>query len=275
MFTLNCRGKLLILEKPLVMGIINLTPDSFYAKSRFAAIDQVLKEAEKMLAEGADILDIGGQSTRPGAEQVALSEELTRVVEPVRAISDRFPEAVISIDSYRATVVSESVAAGASLVNDIGAGNLDPEMLQTVGGLQVPYICMHMRGTPQSMNSNTQYEDFIQELLDFFIAKIDQCRKAAIQDIVIDPGFGFSKTKRHNFGILKNLSVFKMLCCPILLGVSRKSTIYKTLEITADEALNGTTILNTVGLLNGANILRVHDVKEAKEAVRLLQELNF
>lgn len=269
MFTLNCKGKLLVIENPLVMGIINTTPDSFYQGSRFIQNKEILKQAEKMLKDGADILDVGGQSTRPGSEQINETEELKRVADAIESIGDNFPEAIISIDTYHAKVAAESVAAGASIVNDITGGNADAGMLNTVGQLNVPYICMHIKGEPQTMQKNPVYENVTKEVLDFFIHKITACKNAGINDIIIDPGFGFGKTFTHNFELLKNLTVFKMLEKPVLLGISRKSTIYKTLGITADEALNGTTVLNTIALINGANILRVHDVKEAKETVRL------
>jgi dihydropteroate synthase len=269
MFTLNCKGKLLVIENPLVMGIINITPDSFYAGSRFNSDKEILQQVEKMLIDGADILDVGGQSTRPRSEQINEEEELKRVVHVIESVQNNFPEAVISIDTYHAKVAAESVAAGASIVNDIAGGNAYDKMLDTVGKLNVPYICMHIKGEPQTMQKNPVYEDVTKEVLDFFINKIAACKNAGINDVIIDPGFGFGKTFAHNFELLKNISIFKMLGKPVMLGVSRKSTIYKTLGITAEEALNGTTVLNTIALISGANILRVHDVKEAKEAVRL------
>jgi dihydropteroate synthase len=270
MFTLNCKGRLLIVDKPLVMGIINATPDSFYTGSRYTGVDAILQQAEQMLNDGADILDIGGQSTRPGSEQVTASDELKRVADGIDAIHQQFPEAIISIDTYYSLVAKEAVAAGASIINDISAGSIDPAMIPVAASLHVPYILMHMKGTPQTMQQEAAYENVTKEVLDFFIKKVDELRKAGIRDIIIDPGFGFGKTIAHNFELLRHLSVFKMLECPLLLGISRKSTIYKTLGISADEALNGTTVLNTIGLLNGADIIRVHDVKEAKEAIRLV-----
>ncbi len=273
MFTLNCKGRLLVIENPIVMGIINATPDSFYEGSRFMGEEKILFEAEKMLKEGADILDIGGQSTRPGSIQLSEEEELKRVIEPIELLHKNFPEAIISIDTYQSNVAVEAVNAGASIVNDISGGNMNTEMLQTVGKLNVPYICMHMQGIPQTMQKEPHYENLIKELLDFFIQKINDCKKTGIHDVIIDPGFGFGKTIKHNFELLKNLSVFKMLGKPLMVGISRKSTIYKTLGITANEALNGTTVLNTIALLNGANIIRVHDVKEAKEAIKLVSTM--
>ena len=270
MFTLNCKGRLLVIENPIVMGIINVTPDSFYEGSRFMGEEKILFEAEKMLKEGAEILDIGGQSTRPGSIQLSEDDELKRVIEPIELLHKNFPDAIISIDTYQSKVAVEAVSAGASMVNDISGGNMNTEMLQTVGKLNVPYICMHMQGTPQTMQKEPHYENLIKELLDFFVQKINDCKKAGIHDVIIDPGFGFGKTIKHNFELLQNLTVFKMLEKPLMVGISRKSTIYKTLGITANEALNGTTVLHTIGLLNGANILRVHDVKEAKEAIKLV-----
>ena len=274
MFTLNCKGKLLSLDKPIVMGIMNVTPDSFYARSRQTSIDDLLKQAEKMLNEGATILDIGGQSTRPGAELITMEEEKKRVVLAIEAILHSFPDAILSIDTFRAGVAKKAVDAGASVVNDISGGMMDEAMLSTVAILKVPFICMHIKGTPATMQQDPTYNDVTKEVLDYFIERIDACRKAGIHDVIIDPGFGFGKNIEHNFTLLKNLSLFKMLQKPILMGISRKFTIYKTLGITADEALNGTTVLNTIGLINGANILRVHDVKEAVEAAKLYNGVN-
>jgi dihydropteroate synthase len=270
MYTLNCKGRLLVIEKPLVMGIINTTPDSFYEGSRFMGETGVLKQAEQMLQAGADLLDIGGQSTRPNSTLVSVEEETQRVVGAIESLHYNFPEAIISIDTYYAQVATEAVAAGASIVNDISAGTIDPLMISTTGRLQVPYVCTHMKGTPATMQQQATYENVTREVLDFFIQKIAECHSAGITDIIIDPGFGFAKTPAHNFTLLKDLAALAMLDKPILIGLSRKSTIYKTLGITAAEALNGTTVLHTVALLNGANILRVHDVKEAKEAIQLV-----
>lgn len=269
MFTLNCKGRLLLIEKPIVMGIINITPDSFFAGSRQENTNAVLQKAEQMLNEGATILDIGGQSTRPGSEKLKADEELKRVIEPIQAIAEKFPEAFISIDTYYADVAREAIDAGASIVNDISSGSIDEKMIETVAALKVPYVLMHMKGTPQSMQKDPQYEDVTKEVLDFFIHKKDELNKSGITDVIIDPGFGFGKTISNNFELLRNLSVFKMLDCPVMLGISRKSTIYKTLQISSEEALNGTTVLNTIGLVNGASFLRVHDVKEAIEIFKL------
>ncbi len=272
MFTLNCKGRILVVDKPLVMGIINATPDSFYNGSRHQTTDDILRQAEQMLKEGAAILDIGGQSTRPGSEKRSAEEELKRVIAPVEAIHKNFPEAFISADTYYSKVAMEAVAAGASIVNDISAGSIDENMIAAVAALQVPYVLMHMPGTPQTMQQQAQYENVTREILDFFIQKKDELHKAGIHDIIVDCGFGFGKTAVHNFELLRNLSLFKMLDAPVLLGISRKSFIYKTLGITVEEALNGTTVLNTIGLMNGAGILRVHDVKEAVQAVDLFEK---
>jgi dihydropteroate synthase len=271
MFTLNCKGRLLVVDKPLVMGIINSTPDSFYPGSRYQGVDAVLQQAEKMLQQGACILDIGGQSTRPGSEQVSAEEELKRVTAPIEALHKHFPEAFISVDTYYAAVAKEAVSAGAVIINDISADSMDGGMIGTVAALQVPYVLMHMQGKPATMQQQPAYKNVTLEVLDFFIHKITELRKAGITDIIADPGFGFGKTIAHNFELLRQLSVFKVLNCPVLLGISRKSTIYKTLGITAAESLNGTTALHMIGLLNGAGILRVHDVKEAVEAIQLFE----
>jgi len=270
MFTLNCKGRLLVIDSPIVMGIINTTPDSFYSGSRKSKVDEALQTAAQMLNDGAAILDIGGQSTRPGSEQISAAEELKRVIPIIEAIHKEFPESFISIDTYHATVAEHAVEAGASIVNDISGGMTDTNMLATVANLKVPFVCMHIKGTPQNMQLQAVYENVTKEVLDFFIHQTEKCRLAGIHDVIIDPGFGFGKTIAHNFTLLKELNVFKMLQKPLLLGISRKSLIYKTLEITTEEALNGTTVLNTIGLLKGANILRVHDVKEAMETIKLV-----
>lgn len=271
MFTLNCKGRLLVIYSPIVMGVININQDSFYQGSRHTGLKQILDTAEKMIGDGAAIIDIGGQSTRPGSIQISADEELVKVIPAIEMIRKNFPEIFISIDTYYGRVAKEAVNAGASMVNDISAGCMDGSMADTVATLQVPYILMHMQGQPADMQIKPHYIDVTQEVLDLLIQKVSMLKEKGIKDIIIDPGFGFGKTITHNFTLLKNLSVFKMLELPILLGVSRKSTIYKTLETNADNALNGTTVLNTIGLLNGAHILRVHDVKEAVETVKLFQ----
>ena len=273
MFTLNCKGRLLLINRPVVMGIINATPDSFYSGSRQQSVDGALQKAGIMLGEGATLLDIGGQSTRPGSATLNEEEELKRVLPAIEAINQQFPECFISIDTYYSKVAREAVAHGASLVNDISGGSFDPAMPATVASLQVPYVCMHVKGTVETMHESPAYENITQEVLDYFIHKIATFTDAGISDIIIDPGFGFSKNSAHNFELLKNLEVFQLLKRPLLLGISRKSTIYKTLGITAEEALNGSTVLHTAGLFKGASILRVHDVKEAVEAVTLTQYL--
>jgi dihydropteroate synthase len=272
MLTLNVKGRLMALDRPLVMGILNRTPDSFYSGSRVADDTQLLQHAEKMIREGADILDIGGQSTRPHAEDIGEEDELRRVVDAIGELHRRWPEIQLSVDTWYSRVAREAVNAGASIVNDVSGGSLDPEMLTTVGQLRVPYICMHMKGTPATMNSHAIYDDVVREVLDYFIRRIDDCHRAGIHDVILDPGFGFAKTPEHNFTLLRHLSLFRVTDKPILLGVSRKSSIYRTLGITPEEALNGSTVLHTIGLLNGASILRVHDVKEAREAITLVSK---
>jgi dihydropteroate synthase len=271
MFTLNCKGKLILIEKPLVMGILNINNDSFYTGSRFQNLDAIGIKAEQMMEEGADIMDIGGQSTRPGSERISAEEEMQRVIPVIEMLSKKPGKVLLSIDTYHASVAEAAVHAGASIVNDISAGEMDKNMIDTVASLGVPYICMHMKGIPETMHLDIHYENIITEVLDFFIKKINECRLAGIKDVIIDPGFGFGKTVQYNLILIKNLSVFKMIRKPIMAGLSRKSTIYKTLHTTAEDSLNGSTVLNTIALQNGAVILRVHDVKEAKEAAILVQ----
>ena len=271
MFSLNCKGRLRLFPGPVVMGIINTTPDSFYAGSRQQTVDDVLRQAERMLNDGAAILDIGGQSTRPGSERVAADEEMARVLPSVAAISKQFPEAIISIDTFYGAVAAEAVASGAALVNDVSAGSTDAAMLTTVAGLKVPYVLMHMQGDPQTMQRDPSYENLVGEVFDFFSSRLKQLNQAGIHDVIIDPGFGFGKTAAHNFELLRHLNFFTELEAPVMVGLSRKATVYKTLGITPDEALNGTTVLQTLALLNGCSVLRVHDVKEAVQAVRLLE----
>jgi len=271
MFTLNCKGKMLFVEKPLVMGILNINDDSFYKGNRSQNMDVILKKAEQMIEEGADILDIGGQSTRPESIRISEAEELQRSLPVIEMMIKKSFKVLLSIDTYYATIAKEAVQAGASIVNDISAGEMDKTMLTTVGLLNVPYICMHMKGVPETMHLNIHYENVTTEVLDFFIKKTAECNEAGIKDIIIDPGFGFGKNIHHNFQLLKNLQLFRMLGKPIIAGLSRKSSIYKTLHTTAEDSLNGTTVLNTIALQNGAFILRVHDVKEAKEAITLFE----
>lgn len=271
MFSLNCKGKLLLIEKPLVMGILNLTEDSFYEGSRFATLEAIKSKVAQMIDQGADIIDIGAQSTRPGSTRISAESELEKLIPTIELLTSNFAGLIISIDTYHSKVAFETIFAGASIINDISAGEMDSKMIATVAKLNVPYICMHMKGVPETMHHDTHYENLIKEILDFFIVKTDECKKAGINDVIIDPGFGFGKNIAQNFRLLKNLETFKILEKPLLAGVSRKSTIYKTLHISPEESLNGTTILNTIALLNGASILRVHDVKEAVEAIKLIE----
>lgn len=269
MYTLNCKGRLLVIENPVVMGILNITPDSFYSGSRVPKKDEMLQKAGQMLKEEAVILDIGGQSTRPGSKRLTAEEEMDRVLPAVEVLKATYPDCFISVDTFYSAVAKASVNAGADIINDISAGELDDEMIPTVAALNVPYIAMHMKGTPDIMQSNPAYENVTREVVDYFITKVEQCKTAGIKDVVIDPGFGFGKTIQHNLQLLKNMEVFQMFHIPVLAGLSRKSTIWKTLGITSEEALNGTTVLNTIALQKGATILRVHDVKEAVEATKL------
>ncbi|AKD55707.1 dihydropteroate synthase [Spirosoma radiotolerans] len=272
--TLNCRGRLVDLTQPAVMGILNITPDSFFADSR-VSLNNTVATAERMLQDGATFLDIGGYSTRPGAAEVSPSEEADRVLPIIEAILAAFPTALISIDTFRASVARQAVALGAVLVNDIAGGTLDPAMFGTVAELGVPYILMHTRGTPQTMQSMATYTNVTTEIIDELAIRLTELRSLGHKDIILDPGFGFAKTPTQNFELLHYLDDFKVFDEPILVGLSRKTTIWKTLKIKAEDALNGTTVLNTVALLKGASILRVHDVREAVEAVKLTQRLTF
>ena len=271
MFILNCKGQLRTIAEPVVMGIVNTTPDSFFSGSRRQAVDAVLAKVEQMLKDGAGIIDIGGQSTRPGSQRISEEEELQRVMPAVEAIAKMFPNAFISIDTYFAKVARMAVEAGAGLVNDISAGTIDEALLPTVAELKVPYVLMHMKGTLQTMQDKPEYENVTTEVFDFFSFKLQQLHQMGIHDVILDPGFGFGKTIGHNFTLLGQLHFFKQLQCPLLIGLSRKGTVYKTLNTTPEKALNGTTVVNTIGLMNGAHILRVHDVKEAVEAIKLVQ----
>lgn len=255
------------------MGILNVTPDSFYDGARYQTDVEILQQTEKMLSEGATFIDVGAYSTRPHATDISLEEELTRALHAIRLIVKHFPEALLSIDTFRSDVAKAAVEEGAGIINDISGGDLDPKMLDVVGALKVPYIIMHMRGNPQTMTKQTHYENLIKDITDYFHQKIDQLRQRQLTDIIIDPGFGFAKTREQNFELLANLEYFSILGRPILTGLSRKSMIWKTLDIAPDDALNGTTSLNTIALLKGANILRVHDVREAIQAIRLVSQL--
>ena len=273
--TINCKGNLIDLATPKVMGILNTTPDSFYSESRKTSLTALLKSAEEMLKQGATFLDIGGYSSRPGADDISETEELERVVPAIEAIVKNFPESILSIDTFRSKVAAEALKIGAAMVNDISAGNLDEKMLEVVAEFQVPYIMMHMRGTPQTMKELNNYNDLTQDIIFYFSEKLRAARVIGINDIIVDPGFGFSKNIDQNFKLLSNLEKFKNLNVPILAGLSRKSTIYKTLNCSPKDALNGTTVLNTMAIANGANILRVHDVKEAMETIKLMSQLTF
>lgn len=271
--TLLCKGKILDLSRPIVMGILNITPDSFYGQSRKMDLDSILRTATKMLKDGANILDIGGMSSRPGAELITVKQELERVLPTIEIIKKHHPSAIMSIDTVHALVAKAAISAGAAIVNDISAGKIDNNMYPTVAELGVPYILMHMKGRPKNMQQSTHYEDISKDILNFFIKEIFELRALGIKDIIIDPGFGFGKTIDQNYTLLKQLHIFKILGCPILAGLSRKSMIYEYLKITADTALNGTTALHLVALQQGARILRAHDVKEAQETILLWEKL--
>ncbi len=273
--TINCLGKLIDLSVPKVMGILNVTPNSFFDGGKYQEEKNLLGQVEKMLTEGATFIDVGGYSSKPNAEFVSEEEEIERVVPVVNLVLKHFPETLISVDTFRANVAQAAVENGACVVNDISAGSLDDTMMETIAKLQVPYIMMHMKGNPQTMQGLAQYENITKEMLFYFSEKVAAARQLGINDLIIDPGFGFAKTVEQNFEVMNNLELFQMLELPILVGISRKSMIYKTLENNADEALNGTTVLNTIALQKGANILRVHDVKEAVEAVKLVSRLSY
>ena len=272
--TLNIKGTLLDLSKPKVMGILNITPDSFFDGGEYNSEDKIINQVKKMLEEGADIIDIGGYSSRPGAEKLTIKKEINRVIPIIKLITKKYKNVIISIDTFRSKVVKKAIEAGASIVNDISGGDLDKNMYKVVSKLKVPYIIMHMKGIPSNMQNDPKYNDVVFDIIKDLSYKIDLAKKAGILDIIIDPGFGFGKSLEDNFKILKNLSSFKQLNQPIMIGVSRKSMIYNLLKSSANEALNGTTCLNSIYLNNGANIIRVHDVKEAKETVNLIEFMN-
>lgn len=271
--TINCLGKLIDLSTPKVMGILNVTPNSFFDGGKHSDEKSVLSQVKKMLLEGAAFIDIGAYSSKPSAEFVSEDEEISRLIPIVELVLKHFPETLISIDTFRANVAKAGIKSGACIINDISAGSLDATMMKTVAKLQVPYVMMHMKGNPQTMQSLAHYENITKEMLFYFSEKVAEARSLGINDLIIDPGFGFAKTLEQNFEVMKNLELFQMLELPILVGVSRKSMIYKTLETSADFALNGTTVLNTIALQKGANILRVHDVKEAVETIKLVSHL--
>lgn len=257
------------------MGILNITPDSFYAESRLSNEKEVLKTAGRMLAEGAGILDIGAYSSRPGAINISEQEESDRLLPPLRALAKEFPEAVISVDTFRSEIARAAIGEGATMINDISGGQLDTLMFSTVAGLHVPYILMHMKGTPQTMQQENQYDDLMGEILVYFMEKISLLKEAGVKDVIIDPGFGFAKNSSQNFQLLHHLDQLQVLNQPVLAGLSRKSLVYKSLEVSPEEALNGTAVLNTIALLKGVSILRVHDVKEAAEAVKLVSKMTI
>jgi dihydropteroate synthase len=268
--TLNLRGRIMDLSIPKVMGILNITPDSFYDGGRFLSVDQAVTKCRAMLEEGAEMIDVGGYSSRPGATDISEQEELDRVIPVIEKIVQHFPETSISIDTFRSSVASIAVDGGASIVNDVSGGNLDSNMFPTIASLGVPYILMHSRGTPQTMTSLTQFDNLLTDIAFDLSKKLNQLHSRGVKDIIIDPGFGFAKTIDQNFELLGNLDYFRILEKPLLIGLSRKSMIWKTLAINSKEALNGTTTLNTIALMKGASILRVHDVKEAVECVKLV-----
>jgi dihydropteroate synthase len=271
---INVRGNLIDLSVPKVMGVINVTPDSFYEGSRFMEDDEIIRVASQMLEDGADILDVGGYSSRPGAADITAEEERARVINAIKLINTEFPEALISIDSFRSGIVLEAVMEyGAGIINDISGGEADADMFKVVERLRVPYIMMHMQGVPGTMQKNPVYDDVVADILRWFGERIFKLQSMGVKDIIIDPGFGFGKTNAHNFEILRCLRDFSIAGLPLLVGISRKSMIWKTLGVTPADALNGTSVLNTVALLNGADILRVHDVKEAVQAVKLVEML--
>ena len=266
---INCKGNLIDFTEPKVMGILNVTPDSFYDGGKYKDEKDYLLQAEKMLKEGATFIDIGAYSSRPGADNVSEEQELQRIIPVVELLIKNFPDILLSLDTFRSNVARKGVEAGAAIINDISGGNLDEKMLSTVAELQVPYILMHMRGNPANMKNLNHYDDLVQDILHYFSEKIVAARAGGINDLIIDPGFGFSKNILQNFELLSKLELFKNLGYPLLSGISRKSLIYKTLHTTPEKALNGTTVLNTISLMKGATILRVHDVKEAVECVKL------
>ena len=270
---INCNGNLIDLSTPKVMGILNVTPNSFYDGGKHKEINSIIHQVDKMLSEGADFIDIGAYSSKPSAEFVSEEEEIKRLVHIIKELVETFPTIILSVDTFRANVARASVENGVAMVNDISAGLLDDKMLETVADIKVPYIMMHMRGNPQTMQSLTDYNDIVKEMIFYFSERIQKARSFGISDIIIDPGFGFAKILEQNYEVLHKMELFSMLELPLLAGISRKSMIYKVLEKTPQEALNGTSVLNTIALQKGAKILRVHDVKEAVECIKLVSKL--
>jgi len=273
MSSINCKGKLIDLATPKVMGILNITPDSFFDGGKFRSDANILKHTEKMLSEGATFIDVGGYSSRPNAQHISEDEELKRVIPVVELLIKKWPEVLISIDTFRSNVATKCVNIGACMINDISAGNMDVKMFTTVAKLQVPYIIMHMQGTPQTMQKSPKHVDIVHEVIHYFSKKVNELHALNVNDIIIDVGFGFGKAPEQNYELLKNLSLLKNLEIPILTGISRKSMLYKLLDITPAKALNATTVANTMALLNGTNILRVHDVKEAVETIIIVNAI--
>ena len=271
---MNCKGQLIDLSAPKVMGILNITPNSFFDGGKYKNESELLERVKKMLNEGADFIDVGAYSSKPNAEFVSEEEEISRIIPVVNLLQKHFPEIILSIDTFRAGVAKFCIENGAAIINDISAGKLDDKMLETIAEFQVPYIMMHMKGTPQTMQTFTQYDDIIKEMLFYFSERIAAARALGINDLIVDPGFCFAKTLEQNYAVMKKMELFQMLELPLLVGISRKTMIYKALETNAESALNGTTFLNTIALTKGAKILRVHDVKEAVECVRLFSKLN-
>ncbi len=272
---INCKGQLIELSTPKVMGILNVTPNSFFDGGKYKNEDQIISQVDKMLSDGATFIDIGAYSSKPSAEFVSQEEEIKRIVSAIELILKHFPKALLSIDTFRAEVAKASIESGAAMINDIAAGELDDKMFSVIAKYNVPYIMMHMRGNPQTMQSLTQYDDVVKEMLFYFSEKVNKARSLGINDLILDPGFGFAKTTDQNYEVLQKMELFNILELPVLAGVSRKSMIYKTLQTTAQEALNGTTVLNTIALAKGAKILRVHDVKEAVECVTLFNKISL
>ncbi|KQO22709.1 dihydropteroate synthase [Flavobacterium sp. Leaf82] len=272
---INCKGQLIDLSIPKVMGILNVTPNSFFDGGKYKNEDEIISQVDKMLSEGATFIDIGAYSSKPSAEFVTEQEEIDRIVPAIELILKHFPKTILSIDTFRAEVAKASIESGAAIINDIAAGELDDKMFEVIAQYNVPYIMMHMRGNPQTMQSLTQYEDIVKEMLFYFSEKVNKATSFGINDLILDPGFGFAKTTNQNYEVLQKMELFNLLDLPVLAGVSRKSMIYKTLNNTAQEALNGTTVLNTISLTKGAKILRVHDVKEAVECVTLFEKMNL
>lgn len=272
MKSINCKGNLIDFSIPKVMGILNLTPDSFYDGGQHKSEKEILLHIEKMLLDGATFIDIGAYSSRPGANDISENEESSRLIPILNVVLKTFPEALISIDTFRSTIAKQVINAGACMINDISAGNLDGKMFETIAELQVPYSIMHMRGTPKNMQENVSYDNLVKDIIYYFSEKINKLRTLGVNDIIIDVGFGFSKTMDQNYELLKKLNLFSNLEIPILSGLSRKSMLYKELNISAKEALNATTIANTIAILNGSNIVRVHDVKEAMEAIKIIEK---